>query len=298
MDSCPMRGNVDSSLLTTQKQVLKNSNQSSQVFLQTPYGLFLRDESRYNFIPDQPRPRCHTLDRDTVPRSKLHRVDDGTMSRRRTYTLDREYLTKVVSKLSDRLEKRAAIRGDSKPPSISNSAASSPIPEENQQPTYLNNRDFVPIATVESSTNSSRGSPMPDRDLHIPYSSSPSSPHPRPRSDSAGTDDLAPRMDYAPRPRCYSFHDGRASRPANVQHLPDVDRISVDNSQTLLVPDMRRRSVGASYGLHTRKASLLIDIHPSDLSRTANQLLKSEETRTPCTELPESSVSLQFIFLN
>lgn len=290
MDGCPMRGNMEPNILA-QKQVLKNSTQSSQqVFLQTPYGLFLRDESRYNFIPEQPRPRCHTLDRDTVPRSKLHRVDDGTMSRRRTYTLDREYLTKVVSKLSDRLEKRAAIRGDSKPPSISNSAASSPIPEENQQPMYMSNRDFVSIATVESSTSSSRGSPMPDRDLHIPYSSSPSSPHPRPRSDSAGTDDLAPRMDYAPRPRCYSFHDGRASRAANVQHLPDVERISVDSSQTLLVPDMRRRSVGASYGLHTRKASLLIDIHPSDLSRTAvNHLLKPEDTRTQCTELPESA---------
>ncbi|GAB1606913.1 uncharacterized protein LOC115222994 [Argonauta hians] len=285
LDSCPMRPSVEPNLLSAQKQPLKNSNQLSQVFLQTPYGLFLRDESRYNFISDQPRQRCHTLDRDTVPRSKLHRVDDSVVSRRRTYTLDRENLIKVVSKLSDRLEKRAAIHGDSKPPSISNSAASSPIPEEHQQ--YLNNRDFVSIATVDSNTSSSRGSPMPDRDLHFQYSSSPSSPHSRPRSDSAGTDDLAPRIDHVPRPRCFSFHDGRASRPSNI-HLPEPDRISIDNSQNLLVPDMRRRSVGASFGFHTWKKSLLVDIHPSDLSRTTDQLLKAEDTCHSATDVTKS----------
>ncbi|XP_055959242.1 uncharacterized protein LOC126831944 [Patella vulgata] len=248
-----------------------------QVVLRTPYGTFYREEMSgfYGMIPDQPRRRCHTLDRDTLTRpTRLHTIDEGN---RRRYTMDREYINKMVNKLSDRLEKRTAIRGDSMPPSISSSAASSPIPEENFP--YLNsNREFMPISSAESGIGSARGSPL-ITDSMLSFNSSPNSPHPRSRSGSFGNDDYQNM-----RPRCYSFHlnsEGRASRVSlPPKYAQEKERASQDSSQQYLSPEMRRGSVGAAYGLHVRKKSLLVDRHPSYLSVNPDVLRQEAERRS------------------
>ncbi|KAK6166770.1 hypothetical protein SNE40_023392 [Patella caerulea] len=248
-----------------------------QVVLRTPYGTFYREEMSgfYGMIPDQPRRRCHTLDRDTLTRpTRLHTIDEGN---RRRYTMDREYINKMVNKLSDRLEKRTAIRGDSMPPSISSSAASSPIPEENFP--YLNsNREFLPISSAESGIGSARGSPL-ITDSMLSFNSSPNSPHPRSRSGSFGNDDYQNM-----RPRCYSFHlnsEGRASRVSlPPKYAQEKEKVSQDSSQQYLSPEMRRGSVGAAYGLHVRKKSLLVDRHPSYLSVNPDVLRQEAERRS------------------
>ena len=196
-----------------------------QLVLKTPYGTFYREENSYGLVPhghDLPRRRCHTLDRETLTRPpRLHTIEEGN---RRRNTLDKDYLNKMVNKLGDRFDKRVVIRGDSMPPSICSSAASSPIPEEYQR--YLNmntinsNHEFIPISTADSSACSSRAvSPYThlhpeaihmNRDTLHPFSTSPSSPDPRSRSGSIGNNE-----DYSMRRRCYSFHmnsEGRASR--------------------------------------------------------------------------------------
>lgn len=258
------------------QRVSMDTSSHRQVVLNTPYGTFYREEPYgfYGLVSEQPTPRrrCHTLDRETMSRPRLHTIEEGN---RRRYTLDRDYLNKMVNKLSDKLEKRAAIRGDSMPPSICSSAASSPIPEEYQA--YLNStREFIPISAADS-TCSSRASPAINRDSLLPYASSPSSPNPRSRSGSIGAEDYNQQM----RPRCYSFQmtsEGRASRaPVTVQHLSanrtlDRDRISQDDFQYQVMPEMRRGSVGASYGLHHRKKSLLVDRHPAYLSKSFSKL--------------------------
>ncbi|XP_060074252.1 ecdysone-induced protein 75B, isoforms C/D-like [Ylistrum balloti] len=272
-----------------------------QVVLKTPYGTFYREESFYGLVPDPPRRRCHTLDRETVSRPRLHTIEEGS---RRRNTLDRDYINKMVNKLSDKLEKRAAIHGDSMPPSICNSAASSPIPEEYQH--YLNrNHEFIPISTpADSSACSSRASPQMNRDMLLsrdtvmnrdtllPYGSSPSSPNPRSRSGSMGADDFGNRR------RCYSFHmnsEGRASRgntqqqqmPVNYQQ--DQDRLSSEDFNTTLMPDMRRGSIGASYNLHARKKSLLVDRHPAYLSRLSDSIKKKTEQHHLMADLTSST---------
>ncbi|XP_071103574.1 uncharacterized protein [Haliotis cracherodii] len=250
-----------------------------QVVLRTPYGTFYREEMSgfYGMVADQPRRRCNTLDRDTLTRPRLHTIEEGN---RRRYTLDREYINKMVNKLSDRLEKRATFRGDSMPPSISSSAASSPIPEENYP--YLNsNREFVPISTADSSHCSSRASPLLNPEGLIAFGSSPNSPRPRSRSGSFGTDDY-PNM----RPRCYSFHinsEGRASRVSSLKQFPDKDQMSADSQY--LSPEMRRGSISSSYGLHARKKSLLVDRHPSYLSVNPETLLHDAEKRAHGQEM-------------
>ena len=251
-----------------------------QVVLRTPYGTFYREEMSgfYAMVPDQPRRRCNTLDRDTLTRPRLHTIEEGN---RRRYTLDRDYINKMVNKLSDRLEKRTAIRSDnSVPASISNSAASSPIPEEKYP--YLNSsREFVPISRADSTISSSCGSPTPDG-LHVPFGSSPTSPGPRSRSGSFGQEDCQMR------PRCYSFHlnsEGRASRtslPPRHHLLPERESQLVNESQQqqqYLSAEMRRGSVGASYGLHARKKSLLVDRHPSYLNVNPELMRHEAEKR-------------------
>ncbi|KAL5006017.1 hypothetical protein ScPMuIL_017175 [Solemya velum] len=252
------------------------------VVLQTPYGTFYREESHYGYIPDQQRRRCNTLDRDTLTRPRLHTIAEGN---RRRYTLDRddikkmvnrEEMSNVVSKLSDRLEKRAAIRGDSMPPSICSSAASSPIPEE----MYLNcNRDFIPISTAESSVCSSRASPLLSRESLLPFGSTPSSPLPRSRSGSMGASDYQNM-----RPRCYSFHMNSEGRASRVTHTPpnqavvESHRISPENQQYKMAAEMRRGSVGASCGLRVRKKSLLVDRHPDYISMPMDLFQKPEKS--------------------
>lgn len=248
-----------------------------QVVLKTPYGTFYKEENAgfYGLVPDQPRRRCHTLDRETVTRPRLHTIEEGN---RRRNTLDRDYLNKMVNKLSDKLEKRAAIRGDSMPPSICNSAASSPIPEEFHA--YLNrtHHDFIPIPMADStSACSSRASPAFSRDSLLPFgSSTPSSPNPRSRSGSMGQDDFGPM-----RPRCYSFHmnsEGRASRaPRNLSaSLYSDDRISPDDLQYRLNPELRRGSVGASFGPYARRKSPLADRSNDYLPKFSDNFLSPE----------------------
>ncbi|KAL8565455.1 hypothetical protein ACOMHN_049432 [Nucella lapillus] len=231
-----------------------------QVVLRTPYGTFYREEMSgfYGLMPDQPRRRCNTLDRDTLTRPRLHTIEEGN---RRRYTLDRDYINKMVNRLSDKLEQRTAIRGDSVPPSISSSAASSPIPEEYG----VTAANFIPISTAEQTIGiASRTSPIANPEVLTaqPYGSSPSSP--RPRSGSFGTDDYEQQ-----RRRCYSFHlnsEGRASRQAlHHKMLAERERHSPE-TQHYLCAEQRRGSIGAACGLHARKRSLLVDRHPSYLA--------------------------------
>lgn len=232
------------------------SNES--VVLRTPYGTFYREEMSgfYGLMPDQPRRRCNTLDRDTLTRPRLHTIEEGN---RRRYTLDRDYINKMVNRLSDKLEKRTAIRGDSVPPSISSSAASSPIPEE----FGARGGDFIPISAAEQTMAVTRGSPIinPDALMAQAYGSSPTSP--RPRSGSFGMDE------YQQRRRCYSFHlnsEGRASRIAMHQKMMAEREHHSPETQHYLSVEQRRGSVGAACGLHARKRSLLVDRHPSYLT--------------------------------
>jgi hypothetical protein len=243
-----------------------------QVVLRTPYGTFYREEMSgfYGLVADQPRRRCNTLDRDTLTRPRLHTIEEGN---RRRYTMDREYINKMVNRLSDKLEKRTAIRGDSMPPSISSSAASSPIPEE-----YGVAGNFVPISTAEQTVGMARGSPVvhPEALMAVQqaYGSSPNSP--RPRSGSFGADE------YQQRRRCYSFHlnsEGRASCVNAGMHQKmmseragaGAERHSLD-TQHYLSMEQRRGSVGAACGLHARKRSLLVDRHPSYLTSSGDPL--------------------------
>ncbi|XP_063411109.1 ecdysone-inducible protein E75-like [Mytilus trossulus] len=270
-------------------------NDTHQVVLKTPYGTFYKEENAgyYGLVPDMPRRRCHTLDRETVTRPRLHTIDEGN---RRRNTLDRDYMNKMVNKLSDKLEKRAAIRGDSMPPSICNSAASSPIPEEFHA--YLNrtHHDFIPISMADStSACSSRASPAFSRDSLLPFgSSSPGSPNSRSRSGSMGQDEFGPM-----RPRCYSFHmnsEGRASRvPRNLSAtmFPD-ERISPDDLQYRLNPEMRRGSVGASYGPYARKKSPLAERSSDYLPKFSDNFLSQEhKLQRPGSDSYESSSLLR-----
>lgn len=230
----------------------------SQVVLKTPYGMFLREDSGYyGMVPDQPRRRCHTLDRDSqISRPRLHTIEEGT---RRRYTMDREYLSKMVGKLSDKLEKRTHV--NSMPGSVNNSAASSPVPIFEEQ--YMNrnmNRDFIPISTPDSSACSSRTSPLFHRDTLQPFASSPNSP--RPRSGSIGPDDIGPM-----RPRCASFHVNSEGHAAQGRPYIDHDFLSADSQHHRMSADMRRGSIGASYNLHAKKKSLLVDRHPAYLAQ-------------------------------
>ena len=265
-------GSYDGNSATSMR--FPNDSQSHQVVLKTPYGTFYKEENAgfYGLVSDQPRRRCHTLDRETVTRPRLHTIEEGN---RRRNTLDRDYLNKMMNKLSDKLEKRAAIRGDSMPPSICNSAASSPIPEEFHD--YLNrtHHDFIPISMADStSACSSRASPVFSRDSLLPFgSSSPGSPYPRSRSGSMGQDDFGPM-----RQRCYSFHmnsEGRASRvPRNLSaNMYSDERISPDDLQYRLNPEMRRGSVGA----YVRKKSPLADRSSDYLPRFSDNLFMSPE---------------------
>ena len=215
----------------------------------------------YGLVADQPRRRCNTLDRDTLTRPRLHTIEEGN---RRRYTLDRDYINKMVNRLSDKLEKRTAIRGDSVPPSISSSAASSPIPEE-----YGGAGNFIPISAAEQTMSMARTSPVvnPEAMMAQAYGSSPTSP--RPRSGSFGADE------YQQRRRCYSFHlnsEGRASRVAMHQKFMAERELHSPETQHYLSPDQRRGSIGAACGLHARKHSLLVDRHPSYLAASADGL--------------------------
>lgn len=231
-----------------------------QVVLRTPYGTFYREETSgfYGFFHDQPRQRCHTLDRDTLTRPRLHRIDEGT---RRRNTMDREYISKMAHSLGERLEKRNAVLADSVPPSITSSAASSPIPEDK----LYNNREFTPISTADS--QSTCASPL-SREHLIPFSPSPNSSDPRSRSGSLSADD------YQSRPRCYSFNmnsEGRASRKSFTRPVITTE---IHDSQQYLSADTRRGSVGASYGLHARKSSLQVDRNSTYLGPSIEELVK------------------------
>ncbi|KAK7112386.1 hypothetical protein V1264_011852 [Littorina saxatilis] len=253
-----------------------------QVVLRTPYGTFYREEMSgfYGLVADQPRRRCNTLDRDTLVRPRLHTIEEGN---RRRYTLDREYINKMVNRLSDKLEKRTAIRGDSVPPSISSSAASSPIPEE-----YGCSGNFIPISAAEQTMAMARASPVinPEALMAQAYGSSPTSP--RPRSESFGTDE------YQNRRRCYSFHlnsEGRASRVAMHQKLMAEQERHSPETQHYLSPDQRRGSVGAACGLHARKRSLLVDRHPSYLANSSDGLRQTPaDKRLMKHMIPETSM--------
>ena len=242
-----------------------------QVVLRTPYGTFYREDTGYyGMVPEQPRRRCHTLDRDSVSRPRLHTIEEGS---RRRNTMDREYIHKMVSRLSDKLEKRT---NDSIPTSITNSATSSPIQEEHYS--YLNpNREFIPISTPDSSGGNSRTSPSFLKDTLHPFYSSPNSP--RPRSGSMGEGDIGPM-----RPRCSSFHmnsEGHAARSVHPYSI-DLDLISPESQHYRMSAEVRRGSVGAAYGLHAKKKSLLVDRHPAYLSRMPDPIFKkSEKQRSP-----------------
>lgn len=242
-----------------------------QVVLRTPYGTFYREDTgHYGMVPEQPRRRCHTLDRDSVSRPRLHTIEEGS---RRRNTMDREYIHKMVSRLSDKLEKRT---NDSMPTSITNSATSSPIQEEHYS--YLNpNREFIPISTPDSSGGNSRTSPSFLKDTLHPFYSSPNSP--RPRSGSMGEGDIGPM-----RPRCSSFHmnsEGHAARSVHPYSI-DLDLISPESQHYRMTAEVRRGSVGAAYGLHAKKKSLLVDRHPAYLSRMPDPIFrKSEKQRSP-----------------
>ena len=129
---------------------------------------------------------------------------------------------------------------------------------------------------------SSRASPAFSRDSLLPFgSSSPGSPNSRSRSGSMGQDDFSQM-----RPRCYSFHmnsEGRASRvPRNLSLYPE-ERISPDDR---LNPEMRRGSVGASFGPYIRRKSPLADRSSDYLPKFSDNFLSPERKvqRAPATE--------------
>lgn len=205
--------------------------------------------------------------------------------------MDREYLSKMVGKLSDKLEKRAHV--NSMPGSVNNSAASSPVPIFEEQYSHMN-RNFIPISTPDSSACSSRTSPSFHRDTLQPFSSSPNSP--RPRSGSIGTDDIGPM-----RPRCASFHvnsEGHAAqgRPYTLDH----DFLSADGQLHRMNADMRRGSIGASYNLHAKKKSLLVDRHPAYLAHIPDaSLFRTTETqRSPLANEDSSKVIICVAFFD
>ncbi|KAL4217416.1 Ligand binding domain protein [Mactra antiquata] len=244
-----------------------------QVVLKTPYGTFYREDGGYyGMVPDQPRRRCHTLDRDSqISRPRLHTIEEGS---KRRATMDREYISKMVSKLSDRLEKRTHV--NSMPGSVNSSACSSPVPIFEDQFSLMNrNRDFMPISTPDSSGCNSRTSPSFLKDTLQPFSSSPNSP--RPRSGSFGTDDFGPMQ----RPRCASFHVNSEGHAAQGRSYKDGDFLGPDG-QHFRKSAERRGSVGASYNLHAKKKSLLVDRHPAYLSQMPENLFrKTEKQRSP-----------------
>ncbi|XP_052237531.1 uncharacterized protein LOC127848901 isoform X1 [Dreissena polymorpha] len=255
-----------------------SGSQPAQVVLKTPYGTFYREDTGYyGMVSDQPRRRCHTLDRDSqISRPRLHTIEEGS---RRRYTMDRDYISKVVGKLSDRLESRTHV--NSMPCSVNNSNASSPLPILEEQYSFIN-RNFIPISTPDSSACSSRTSPSHPihKDMLQPFVSSPNSPS-RPRSDSFGAED-ASQM----RPRCASFHvntdtvNGVHSRQyGTMEH----EYLSPDGQTYRMPAEMRRGSVGASYNLHAKKKSLLVDRHPAYLSQLPDAALfrKMDKQRSP-----------------
>ncbi|XP_048774693.1 uncharacterized protein LOC125679482 isoform X2 [Ostrea edulis] len=242
--------------------------------LKTPYGTFYREDSLgyYGLVTDQPIRRCHTLERDTLSRPRLHTIEE-----RRRYTLDKEYMERKIHSLNERFQmEKVALRGNSMPPSLAGSAASSPVPPQ----FFLDTRspELKPVSSEShSASNSHRGSPMFSSDNFIPIPSTspkPGSPNFRSRSGSMGMDDYSQL-----RPRCYSFHmnsEGKASR--------DPSREALQESYTMSA-EMRRGSVGAVYGLHHKKKSLLVDRHPRYLSRLSDSIvkrvdkIKSQETK-------------------
>nr|KAG5713450.1 hypothetical protein BaRGS_024998 [Batillaria attramentaria] len=262
-DTCSLESGSMGAVMSQRIPVEAAAHQ--QVVLRTPYGTFYREEMSgfYGLVPEQPRRRCNTLDRDTLTRPRLHTIEEGN---RRRYTLDRDYINKMVNRLSDKLEKRTAIRGDSVPPSISSSAASSPIPEEYS----ARGGDFVPISAAEQTMSVTRTSPViyPEALMAQAYGSSPTSP--RPRSGSFGPDEYQQQ-----RRRCYSFHlnsEGRASRIAMHQKMMAERERHSPETQHYLSAEQRRGSVGAACGLHARKRSLLVDRHPSYLTSVPDGL--------------------------
>lgn len=259
--------------IVPQRQSLETTH--PHLVLKTPYGTFYREDSLgyYGLVSDQPIRRCHTLERDTLSRPRLHTIEE-----RRRYTLDKEYMDRKVHTLSERFQmEKAALRGNSMPPSLAGSAASSPIPPQ----FFLDTRspELKPVTSTEShsANNSLRGSPMFSSDNFIPIPSTspkPGSPNFRSRSGSMGMDDYSQL-----RPRCYSFHmnsEGKAAR--------DPSREALQESYTMSA-EMRRGSVGAVYGLHHKKKSLLVDRHPRYLSRLSDSIvkrvdkIKSQETK-------------------
>ena len=269
-----------------------HQQQQQQVVLKTPYGTFYREDTGYyGMVPDQPRRRCHTLDRDSqISRPRLHTIEEGS---RRRYTMDREYITKMVGKLSDRLEKRAHV--NSMPGSVNSSACSSPVPILEEQYTFMNrNRDFIPISTPDSSACSSRTSPSFHKDTLQPFASSPNSP--RPRSGSIGTDDFGPMQ----RPRCASFHVNSEGHAAQGRSYMDGDYLSADGQQYRMPAEMRRGSVGASYNLHAKKKSLLVDRHPAYLSQNLTPesvFRKSEKQRSPLALEDSKVTAIDFLLV-
>ncbi|XP_076459037.1 uncharacterized protein LOC143292539 [Babylonia areolata] len=254
-----------------------------QVVLRTPYGTFYREEMSgfYSLVSSQPRRRCNTLDRETLTRPRLHTIDEGN---RRRYTMDRDYINKMVNRLSDKLEKRTGIRGgESVPPSISSSAASSPIPEE-----YSALGNFIPISGAEQTVGTTRTSPInPEALMAQVYGQSPTSP--RPRTSSFGTDE------YQQRRRCYSFHlntEGHASH-VHQKMMAEREHLSPE-AQHYLPAEQRRGSVGAACGLHARKRSLLVDRHPSYVASSDGLRQSSQDKRFLTSSLkhmmPESSL--------
>ena len=83
------------------------------------------------------------------------------------------------------------------------------------------------------------------------------------------------------RPRCYSFHlnsEGHAAR-MNQQHRIMADKegnehLKPDSNQ-FITPDVRRSTVGATYGLHARKHALAVDRSSSHMNRGATDQNKS-----------------------
>ncbi|KAI8776090.1 mucin-12 isoform X2 [Biomphalaria glabrata] len=257
-------GESDNNLVIGQRMPLDPTGHQ-QVVLKTPYGTFVREEFSgfYGMMAaDQPRRRCNTLDRDTLTRPRLHTIEERN---RRRYTLDKDYINKMVNRLSDRLEIRNTARGDSVPASISNSATSSPIQEEGM---YSGSTGFTPITpdgTMPHQVgNMTRSSPLAGSDAMLLSSvrteSSPGSPTSRSRSGSLSIDDSA-----SMRPRCYSFHinsEGRAARmPPHCRPMPGDEMSMSPDANQYLSPEMRRSSVGATYGPHIKKQPMMEKHH-------------------------------------
>ncbi|GFO30128.1 nuclear hormone receptor e75 [Plakobranchus ocellatus] len=228
--------NGDSGNAVVGQRLPLEASTHQQVVLRTPYGTFFREEMSgfYGMMADQPRRRCNTLDRDTLTRPRLHTIEEGN---RRRYTLDRDYINKMVNRLSDRLEPRDSCIA---PPaaSISSSATSSPIQEEGSAAAMRGaagstssgysscgsagiGGGFTPISLPEGAQAGggggslqlpvSRTSPMA-AGAGVNVHSTPGSPNSRSRSGSFSQQ----ADDYLHmRPRCYSFHhnsEGRAAR--------------------------------------------------------------------------------------